>query len=415
METKKIKRYSIIAVLGILLLVFLFNAPGVVTIKTENSANISMTDGKDGEFKKIGTTKTTRFFFKKPTVFYVSAETDGKQTIQSFKPKRFTFKTIELELKDTVPAQKISDGAVVDAFFDSNQGRGIAYGQNIVVDFKTDSESSNNNPEIAGLPYVKKIVWQDINNFVYLSSPTIGQFSGGVDKGDSEVASVTSGDVAINSDTITESGAPRITDISMTAGKPLVLLSSTNIFTSSNLGTNLDGITSFEKEAGETSIFTTENNIYKVTYPDLTDDHDAKQTKAIVTLDKFSYSGEWASTIKLDDASEVVSIAEKDNTVYVLTQFGIHTIKDERVTDTSLYFANPADMVIYKGRIVVLGKDGLWQLNENDASFQLLYRFTEFGTGLKGSMSVSPNNVLIFGTTTINSDSDKSATFSTSF
>ncbi|HEY1064378.1 MAG TPA: hypothetical protein VGE30_03755 [Candidatus Saccharimonadales bacterium] len=415
MNRKKIIQRVLLIGLPLFVLAVLFSGSSFVTIESEQGASIMMTDTKDGAFEKIGTTKVTHFFFRKPAVLYVSAELNGEQSITSVKPKRLSIQSVKLNLSTTTTAKKLSDGAVMDANFEGNKGRGIVYGQNTFVSFFTNSPDTDTDPQILGLPYIQKVVWNDFNNFVYLSDGGgVGQFVGGVDKGDSEVGSLITGDVNIDTENTTEQGTPIILDISRTGDKPLVLLSQGNIFTSTDMGSRLRAITSFEPENRETAIFTADDSIFKVTYPELQDaEVEDSGDKPQILLEEYSYSGEKIQNTYLDDDSAVVNIIKHDDTVYILTQAGLYTVEGETVRGSDIYFANPADMVVYQDQVLVLAKDGLWKVAD-DKSFQLVFRYSKYGNGLMDSMSIDTNNQLIFGTTATD-ETSSTATFGLSF
>lgn len=413
MDRRKIIKVALLIVVPVLLLILVLNGPSIVTISSEEGANIAVATSKDGTFKKIGTTKVTHLFFQKPSSIYVSAELKDRQTVASVKLARLRNKSVDLKLTNIVPVKKISDGAVVDAIFSGNKGQGIVYGQDILVNFLTDSPNAPVNPQFVGLPYVKKIVWYDFDNFAYQTKQGMGQFIGGSDKGLGGVGSNTSGDVVIDPDSSTEQGGPLIIDISRTGNNPLVLLSSTNIFTSTNMGSRLQAITSFDKAKSETHVFTTADSIFRVVNPPEGSDANAKQPQT--TVEEFTYAGKKTRITSLDDNSEVVNITKRGSTTYILTKSNLYTINASGTQKVDLYFGTPADMVLYKNQVVVLANDGLWKLSDDSLSFQLLFKFTNNGVGLISSMSMDPNNQLLFGTTPASSDKKSNgATFVTS-
>lgn len=417
-DRRRIIKVSLLIVIPVLLLVLLFNAPSIITISSDEGAAIAIADSKDGSFKKIGTTKTTHFFFKKPANIYISADLQGKQSITSAQFKRFTRQSVDLRLANTVSAKKISSVAVVNAIFDNNKGQGIVYGQNTLINFNADMSPSDPNPEFLGLPYIKKIVWYDFNTFVYQTAEGMGQFISGNNKGMDNVGSSTVGDVSIDTTDTTPQGGPLIIDIARVTNKPLVLLSSTNIFTSTNLGTKLQAITSFDRAGSETHVFTSGENIFRTVSPPETKEAkpNQKSQKPQINVEEYSYEGKKLRTTQLDDTASVVGIVKRGNTTYVLTTSKLHIIKAGTVQKTDLYFAAPADITLYKNQVVVLAKDGLWKIADDNTTFQLAFKFTANGVGLKNSMSVTANNQLLFGTTPAdNSDTSNNATFVTSF
>jgi hypothetical protein len=372
MDRKRIVRLALIAIVPVLLLITLLCGPSFVTIESSKGANIMMAETKDGIFKKIGTTKVTRFFLRQPPRLYVSAELSGKQTIASIPPKRLSHQSVRLELSKTTTAKKLTDGAVMDANFSGNQGRGIVYGQNTLVGFYTDSSAPDTNPEFVGMPYVRKVIWNSFDTFMYLSEEGVGQFINGVDKSDSEVGTTITGKVNIDSNNTTEQGTPIIVDISKTDGHPLVLLSHGNIFTSTDMGTHMRAVVSFEPTNREMNIFTTQDSIFKVTYPELIDaDIKGNNEKPKILLEEYSYTGEKLNNTYLDDDSNVVSIVRQGTTTWVLTQAGLHVVDGKTVRKSDIYFANPADMVVYKDQVLVLAKDGLWRVGSGGL-FQLV-------------------------------------------
>lgn len=421
-NNKRTIRIAILVAIPLLALIIFLNGPSIVTVESEPGAQIALAHERSGEFTTIGAGKVTHLIFGTPATKYISATLDGKQTITTVQTKRWSPQSIKIAIADMVEARKVSDGAVVDPIFNGNKGQGIVASQNILVNFNTESADEPVNPEFVSLPYIQKVIWYDYDNFVYLSDEGVGQFINGANQGFQNVGTTTSGDVRIEAGATAANGSPYIRDIAKDGDNPLVLLSNTNVFTSSNMGSKLRAVYSFDPPNSDMNIFASGGSIFKVTAPELGHTHANEAEEEVhedeepyMAIEEISYTGKIINASIIDDDQAVVDIVKKGSTTYVLTLTGVHTINGEDVQKEGLYFTDIAGMTLYQGEVVILADDGLWSLSEDGRSYQLLYRFADNGVALTGSLSVDPSNQLYFGTRAREGSSEDGATFVTSF
>jgi hypothetical protein len=398
MQRVRNKRIIVLVIILLLLIVGLLNAPSIVTIEAPSGADIAMSTERGGAFEVIGNTKVTRLFFSKPENLYISANQGNKQSLATVQLQRFKRQTVRLDLINTITAKKISDGSVTNAIFSGSNGQGIVAGQDSLINFSTTSENQPLKPAFAGLPYIRKIIWYDLDNFLYLGNKGVGQFISGNDGGNTNFASTITGKVEVGNTDV--SGVPLIRDMAKTAGLPPVFLSTTNIFVGDTYGNRLRTISKFKQADRDTSLFTSGTSIFKVSAPLLTEaeDDDRTPAKPETTIEELSYSGKTIRNLEITDDKEVIGVIKQNGIIYVLTTDDLYTIRGATIQKHNLHFRSPAGITLYKNQLILLADDGLWKITDSGTTFQRLYELGSFGVGLEGSLSVDPNNQLYFGT-----------------
>lgn len=396
---------------GILLLavvigtVLFFTRPGKITVSAENGAELYVATEKSGEFKKIGTTTATYSTRKVPSEVYVMATRDGKKTISGLVAERGKTKSAELTLAKQIGAKPIMNGSVSSAFFDGTLGQGIVAGDYSLTNFRTDRPDEPFRPEFIGIPYLKKAIWYDANNFVYNSfRKGVGRFVNGTHVGNEGIATSISGKDLGQIEPDEETGAlVDLKDISRSGDKPLALLSSSNIFLSNDLGASLRSIVGFELiEDTNVGLFTTDNYIYRFAgedpsaYASESEASEGTEEEHAASLYQYDYSGKQLTRVDIHSES-IKAVASRGKKSYILTPDKLVLLENGNVSDLSLYFTYARDITTYKDRVVMLGDGGLWQIGEDGVSIQLLYDFKDSGVGLAQSFSVSGGS-LIFGT-----------------
>lgn len=407
---------GITCILGVSLYLFLHRA-GSLTINTEQGVDILVKTEQGGTFAKIGTERATYESKDFPVTVYVLVEKSGQKTLTGVHLKRGKNPDVQLALAPTIPATKISDGAVLNAFFDGTTVQGIVPGDGTLTSFRTDTFATTR-PEFLDLPYMNKVIWYDKDNFIYQTADrSVGQFKQGADLGTGFLAENITGDVVLGSDDeYATDNLVFISDAAQTAGKPLVLMSQSNLFTSENSGTNLQAIKKFDRNTKDNTLFTSEQSIFRVSSRSGGDEEDSKDPA--ISIVEYDYSGKEKGTYSLDELAPVIRVTKKDKTIYVLTAANLYAIKDgdNKPQTLGLYFGSASDMVLYKDELVILGDEGLWKLDSSDNSLKLLYDYSANGIGLAGSLSVTPDSRLIFGTEPRTDKTDQiGAIFSTSF
>lgn len=391
--------FILIPVIGII--VFM-SRPGTVEIRSESGAEIYVATEKGGEFNKIGTSSAVYKSSKDSSSVYIMTTKDSKKTISGVQIEKGKTQKITLDLQEKVAATKISNGSVFNAYVSGQNIQGITPEQFTLVNYSNNPEETIK-PGFARLPFLKKIVWYDANNFIYNSFRNgVGRYinSNPVGKdglGDSIYGENIDGIIA---------GEVDLGDISKTDQQPLVLMSETNMFTSSDMGSSIASIASFEpiKDGENHTLFTTNEHIYRLagldpaSYASESESEESDGHGHASTLTQYRYDGVKSNSFDLEiDTTDIKALTEKNKIIYILTGEKLITIKDNVISDLDLYFTYARDLTLYSGKIVLLGDDGVWVVNDTGSSAHLLFEYPDSGVGLAQSFSLSGNS-LIFGT-----------------
>jgi hypothetical protein len=418
-----INRRNVIIFILILLvcitgLVLIFNRSGSVTITSGQGNEIYITPEQGGSFEKIGTRTATYKTKKIPSTVYIMISQGDKKTLSSFYIDKRVGHSINLTLDNLVPAQEVTKGSVFNAFYDGSLIQGIVPGEDTLTSFRTDRYETTR-PGFAGLPYIEKVVWFDKDNFVYLSDGAVGQFINGVDRGKSGVDAILSASANFeDTEGYDESDFPDVRDISKSSTKPLALMTDKSIFLTDDRAATLREIVKLDQNTRENSLFTSDQTIFRVSSKQAGDaGEEDRNTEPPIIITRYGYSGKELGSLTLDDESPVANIAQNGEETYILTAAALYIARgNDTPKKLGVYFGSSRDMVLYKGRVLVLGDDGLWRLSVDTMSLQLLNKFPEGSVGLAGSMSVTADNRLLFGTVSKqDSEVNTSATFITTF
>ncbi len=400
------------------------NRPAKLTVTTDSSADIYFSTEQNGEFQKIGTGTAKYSTRKLPAVVYVKSVKGNNQTISGASLKRGKAQTIKLELGSTITPQVISTGSMSNALIEGTLIQGVVPIDASLISYKTDDYMAVR-PELVGLPNMSKISWFDKNNFVYKSTKdVIGQFSKAVDNGESGIARQVQGVSNLKPiDEGSDSPEPRValTDFSRTPGKPMIFLSADSLFTSDDMGYTIKYITTHPKGGELERIYTSPDSIFWFTGDAPSDelsegntkDFLATQTNSIVQYD---YTGNKVREFTAAGQT-LTGVTSLNNSVYVLTDKSLTVITNNTEQVIPLYFKNPADMVVYKGKVLILTRTGVWAVGKDNASIQLLSATPGDEQGLKGSFSLNPDGRLLFSTVPggVEAEENKSALYSLSF
>jgi hypothetical protein len=403
----KIKAWQLIplivsVILAIALLLFL-NRAGTLSISSEDGADIFVATSQGGEFKKIGTSHAEYKTRELPSDVYIMSTKGDRKTISGATiKKRGSNDTLNVTLANTVNASKISDGAVFNTFIEGPLVQGIIPEEYMLTSFRTDSFATTR-PDFANLPFVKKVVWYDKDNFVYSSlRDGVGRFVNGVDLGRAGFAS--NSDRESNS-IESDDGVSLIefTDISKQTGRPLIILSDSSIFSSEDMGTTVQKIIDYKKHDGMNIIYTTKDYVFRFSgdepsaYADEEGKPVNKPAEHTSFLYQYTYQGKEVRKISVD-AESVVGVASVGEKIFVATPYQLVSANQTKESIVPLYFSYVRDLTNYKDSVVLLADDGLWKVGEDGTSMQLLYPFTGKGVGLGKSFSVTTSGQLLFGT-----------------
>lgn len=386
-------------VLASIWLVLYLTRHGTITISSEPGAELFVATSRGAEFKKIGTTTATFKSRQTPLDVYFMAARDGKKTISGTTIKRGDNKPLKLALTNKVEAKQIANQSLANVYLEGVTGQGIIPAEFTLVNFRTDGDVPLR-PDFAGLPYIKKVVWYDANNFVYSSfNQGVGSFingkplySNGIG---TEILGTNETDDAVYEEDF------KLLDISKVPGQPLVLSSSDELFLSDTMGSTLRPIAKFEAMPQTiSSLFTTKSHIYRHSGEEPAayaseENVAADQALHSSVLYEYDYQGKNTNEFTIPD-STVRAMAEKNNKTFILTPDKLITLEGGTAASDSLYFKLARDLTSYKDRILLLGDGGVWQISEDGTSSQLLFEFGD-GAGLAQSFSTS-GDTLIFGT-----------------
>ena len=396
----------VLVIVGTGVLLFFLNRPATLEIISESGADISVSDEKGGEFKSIGKSRATYKTREYEKPVYVQTTNGAKKTISGAKLVKGKKTTLNLKLVEPITANTISEGSVYNTYIEGTLVQGIVPDEYILASFRTDGYQTTR-AGLTTVPYVKKIVWYDKDNFVYSSLRSgIGQFIAGKNMGnDGGIATKLSGvdlpDVTQNPG----SNVPlvKISDIAKSGSRPLALVSDSNLFLSDDLGTSLRSIAGFKTEDGATNeVFATQDYIFKYSgelpaaYADETGEGSDKEVEQSI-ITQYTYDGEKIRDITINDES-VINVTQVNDTVYVLTPSELVRSNSSSAVEVPMYFTFVSDITTYKSNGVILADEGVWKISDDGVSMQRLYDFKDNGVGLTKSFA-STNGALIFGTT----------------
>lgn len=389
---KRIIGAIVIAVFLIIATVLFLQRPGSVVISTEEGAAIETSLSQGGEFTKLGTTTAKYSTRKFPTTVYIKVTSGNKETISGIELERGKKKTLHLSLSNRVAATAFTEGGYSNAFIQGDQGMGIIPDEYILSNFKLNQTKTDPRIELINLPYVKKIVYYDWNNFIYAKfNGGIGGFTNGELTYERDIALILRGKDIDDIDA--EMLYEKIQDISKFGNRPLALLSDTNLFTSDDRGVTLTSIASFEPDSTVTNkVFTTGSHIYRAEIQDPAS-YEEDQGTGQSTLFVYDYAGKELSQHTIE-SNDIKSIVEKDNKTYILTNDKVAILSNGKLHDLNLYFRYARDITVYKNKVVMLGDSGVWRLDDDGVSLQLLYDFSKNGVGLAQSFSAVDGKLL---------------------
>lgn len=406
---KIIKRIGLllaaVVIIGIGYVLFLNTQKGSVSITAENNADIFIATEQDGEFKKIGAGEAIYKSrdFSKPV--YIQATDGSKKTISGVWLKKGEDLSINLAFSNPLTANVLSEGSVFNPYIEGNLVQGIIPDEYTMTSFRTDRFETTR-PELSSLPFMKKVVWSDKNNFVYTSLRRgVGQFVNGKDLGsDSGFASSMTGVSLPNVTRRDGQTKPliTITDAAKAPGKPLVLISESNIFTSPDLGTNLTSIIGFKKMDDVTNeVFATNDYIlrYGAEMPATSADESNKKNSGAAEdtklVEVYDYTGKKLRDLEVRGES-ILNVAQINKDILLLSGDELTHSNDDQVTPIPLYFKYVGDIASNQRAAFVLAGNAVWQVSTDGKSLQQIYSF-ESGVGLEKSMIVQDSQI-IFGT-----------------
>lgn len=394
-------------------ILFSMSQSATVEITAENNAEIAIATEQDGEFTKIGngTVSYKSRDVSKPV--YIQATYNQQKTISGVKLEKGSTQSVSLRFSTPVSASVLSEGSVFNAYLEGSLVQGIVPDEYTMTSFRTDRFETTR-AALSGLPFMKKAVWNDKDNFVYISlRKGVGQFIGGKDLGgDSGFASSLSG-VSLP-DIQRKDGQTKplvtITDVAKAPGRPLVLISESNIFTSSNLGTDLQSITGIKKvDDAVNEVFATSDYIvrYSSELPassaDESNQEDSGAAEHTKLVEIYDYNGKKIRELQLHGES-LVNVAQSNNELFILSGEELTKSKNDEETTIPLYFKFVGDIASGNNKVYVLANNAVWQVSEDGKSLQQIHQFAQ-GVGLEKSMVVQGNQ-LLFGTRPKPTDTD---------
>ena len=180
-------------------------------------------------------------------------------------------------------------------------------------------------------------------------------------------------------------------------------MSDTSIFLSDDMATSLKSILTFDQiKSANYGLYATDSSIYRFggedpsAYASESNVEEHSSSEHAETLFQYDYTGKEIAKIDIPDDT-IRSVVSRGDKSYILTPNKLIVADKTGSKEQDLYFKLARDITTYKDRVILLGDDGVWQIDEDGVSIQLLYEFKASGAGLAQSFSVSGNK-LIFGT-----------------
>lgn len=403
MNNLRIKRRYLFIALAVLMLLlgllFYSNRPGKLHIIADPGATISISRSQGSEFEVIGTGEATYSSRDFAADVYILVSKDGGKTISGAVLQRGSTKELKLTLAKLASVQTVTDGGVISPRIDGTLVQGILPVDHSATSFRTDSYETTR-AELVGLPYLQRIIWYDMNNFVYLTlSSTVGRVVNGQDESNQNLASIVGG--RVGEDVIANelgSGGVQFIDVSRYPDKPLVLLTKTAIVASDNMGTSVRRLAQVSGSAFGSRVFASKNKIVWLSNNSPSGIDDESQNGTGSQIIEFDYDGKQLREYNAP-AELVLSVVGLGDDTYILTEEKLTVINKQGEKTVPLYFKYAADLVLYKDSVLLLADNAVWKINDGGTSIQLLAETEDSGVGLRDSFSVNQIGELLFGTT----------------
>lgn len=389
--------------LAIITLIFFALRTATVTITAPEGSAILISTDKDEDLRQIGTTKATYRTKDIPTNLYIAIEKDGQKTLSGVEitEKKNYFATLSLN-PQTKDAQVLTNGSVSSPFIEGTRIQGISLRYKL-TNFRTDAFETQKSAFI-GLPYMKKIIWKDANNFVYVTfAGKVGRFINNNDLGT---------EYSIQAKPLPDAveNIAALSDAVKTPDGRIFAVSSNYLVVSSDFGATFNPVAKIESLSDTPVIFADNSNIYIVdeSPPSAYASERIRKNQTGEdehggTLFRYNFSGKLQDKGRVEGAP--LGVVKGGNKPVLATNEGL----SDNNGLIPLYLNNVTDGEVIGKSGYVLADNGLWKLGSDSRSLQLVYDISKYGVGLEQSLSTYQNNILIGTTPGINDQKDASA------
>jgi len=375
-----------------------------VLVSTDPSADIYAAVEPEGEFENIGQGSAS-FSTKQQTPIYFKVVKGEQESLLAVSAKALDGQTVEIALLEPLSAQKFLEGPIVDPMIEKDLIYGISANTNSIFNVGI-SEFKPPKLSYVGLPFLKEIVWQDSNNFVYERySGGVGAFINGDIIGSAHFGSGTNSD-----------SAGRFYALAKHGEQPLALLGDDGIYTSSNLGKTNKRV--YQTAVDEAWYLNADDDyIYYASYKlpthhatetedvDLADLHeDDLPSVHIYVLD---YEGGLVVDTVLQNTARVYDIARVGDSqqFVILGDKSAVVIAPQNQSEASHsdYFLSSVNMLSVGDNLFVFNQFGIWRMEPATGLRQLVFKFIASQNYVPGSAEVTASGNLQFTATSTSS------------
>lgn len=376
-----------------ILIITLLAIPGKTTYKidisTEEGAQIYIARQEEGEYKEIGSSRSTFESTDEGEVFIkVKNDTGESQGYVKFGQDNHP-QSIHLPIEKMISQDKatvVFSGSVIDPLIAGSDVFGVASSSGSIINFNTLNQVPLK-PEYIGIPYVSSIIWSDSNNFSYKTNRGgIGFFRDGeIKKSDTQ--------------------EPLFIDFAEGKnGKIFLLAENGAVFETSNLGLDIKKVIENEV-SGDPHIFADDKYLYYSDLPPHSLFEDAEEGRQDTensentvgsSIEVYSYQGEKLKDIP-SKVTELLSVHTDNKGVgIVLDQRGATSFDDStNYRRISYYFHDVLGSKVINDKLYILFKDGVWKFSPENEMFSKVFNFDN-STGIWQSLSKFHDS-LLFG------------------
>ncbi len=410
MEARLVTRgrmvFLLCLVLVIVVLVNIFNyfKSAKITVSTNTSSVVEVSTEKDGEFKKVGDGDTTFRTLETGDIYIRTTNNDG-MSVRGLSVENFKSYQIELNVSDTYDRSFAYFGAVSYGIKDGTLVQGIQPDTSDVTSFDTESFKP---PKIGfiSVPYLKRIIWDDNDSFIYVSFTGIGLFKNGSNLGVNEFAikvytkeGIEPAGFGIENDELNAITLSLKDIVRHSKSSPLFLLSSEGLYSSSDTGKTVQKILHIN-DTENSKIIAANNKVIVTTgitpseYAGEHDhDHDEKEAKYI-DVAILSGDGDELESFEIE-GSAVNYSASSDTESILVTDEALGLIDESNNLITQPIYTNLTRSAIsFNEQLFVLNDYGVFVFK--DDALRMVHRFNSSETGVENSFYTSTGE-LVFG------------------
>lgn len=362
-------------ILFVLLILKLFTA--TISIKTNNpNAKIFVKQGS-GEFSEIGVGEA-KYKTRSSAVVFVEARLSDQVSQKSVAPKRLRNTRVSLELEQLAAAKFIATAPLLYPHIEN----GFVYGINPHTNGFEAQPIENNNavpPVLPQLPFLKRIVWFDAQNYIYATQGRgVGVISSDLGKQISHQSLSYSDAVAANRDAV-------------------VLLAADGVYLAKSIDIEQTTKIASTVEHSEPNLTADDEFIYFSSLIFETGTEEDQQPPAKETkLEVFNLNGQKAHEFTLPFKEKVYKVAAVDETTLALLSpagLTLLDIKSGQTRNEVFSFGEVQDMLIFNGRLLLLGAAGLWEYDKTGSEYHKIATYPAGEEYVKNSLVVIGNEL----------------------